>query len=365
MRYSRRSQISLRILGLALLVVFSCAGVRARQSDQATSQVSPAWKDAIARLASRIGNLAWTERAVSIEVKNISSLTEAEAASISQELKAELQRLRFSVVPQDSAATQMTVTLSEGVEGYVWVAEIRHGPTLETEMVSAPRNGLPGKGSDTTVSLEQRLVWQQPGRFLDFVVEVKPAFASTVVVIEPNQLTFYRSADFTNWQAVRSIDIPVPSPTLRDPFGLIDEANGNAYVGPAGDVFKPTARCTGGFDDPDRLQCSKWSGERVVPAHPKVPHREQSEKVFLGEDCGGNLVVLATGSNDWTEPDAIQGYLVSGREASAVPSGSELNFAGPVVALQAGSRDDNARAIVHNLKTGNYEGYIVTANCGN
>jgi hypothetical protein len=48
-----------------------------------------------------------------------------------------------------------------------------------------------------------------------------------------------------------------------------------------------------------------------------------------------------------------------------VPSGNTLEFDGPVMALQADPEGSSARAVVRNLKTGEYEAYIVTATCGN
>ena len=75
--------------------------------------------------------------------------------------------------------------------------------------------------------------------------------------------------------------------------------------------------------------------------------------------------MLSTGTGDWTQPDSIQGYLLSSLTGDAVPSGAAIEMEGPVVALQRVGRQSAARAVVHNLKTGNYEGYIVTATCGN
>jgi len=42
-----------------------------------------------------------------------------------------------------------------------------------------------------------------------------------------------------------------------------------------------------------------------------------------------------------------------------------LAFEGPVMALHSDPEGSSARAVVHNLKTGEYEAYIVAASCGN
>jgi hypothetical protein len=76
-------------------------------------------------------------------------------------------------------------------------------------------------------------------------------------------------------------------------------------------------------------------------------------------------VVLATGKGDWTQADFVQAYEMdtSGR-AAAVLTGSPVAFAGPVMALWWTGTNGGARAVVHNLKTGNYEAWVVTASCG-
>jgi hypothetical protein len=65
---------------------------------------------------------------------------------------------------------------------------------------------------------------------------------------------------------------------------------------------------------------------------------------------------------DWTQPDSLQAYLVEDFREGGEASGSAIEFDGPVLALH-GEGQNTLRAIVRNLKTGNYEGYIVTATC--
>jgi hypothetical protein len=92
-----------------------------------------------------------------------------------------------------------------------------------------------------------------------------------------------------------------------------------------------------------------------------VPGSETGEAVLLKADCGDAQTALASGNGDWSQPDTLRGYLL--RKKSATASGAALDFDGPVLALTAGA-DGEARAVVLNLKTGNYEGYSVSATCG-
>ncbi len=87
----------------------------------------------------------------------------------------------------------------------------------------------------------------------------------------------------------------------------------------------------------------------------------QSE--VLSERCGDKSVALVSGNGDWTQPDSLQGYLFSDIvNPNAVPYGGAIEFDGPIMSMQADDRE-SVRAIVHNLKTGNYEGYVITATC--
>jgi hypothetical protein len=367
MRFSRRSQSLLQALLLIFLFVAPCKVICAQSSAQTAGPISPAWSDAVARLASRIGNLVGSQRTVSIRVKNISSLTDGDAAEISLALNAELTRLGFHTQDASSADAQVAVTLSEGEEGYVWVAQVRREETEQTEMVAVPKTKtLTTAETKATVVLERKLVWEQPGQFLDFDVQLSPAgLSSTLVVLEPSQLVFYGSGDLKDWQASYTLNIPIPTPRPRDIFGRIDQQNGNAYTGPAGFVFHPNVRCTGGFANPQRVQCASWSDASVVTgARPHVPGHEQSDMVLLGDRCGNKSIVLVTGNGDFTEPDTIQGFLIGEPNGVAVASGASISFDGPVMALQTDGGESAARVVVHNLKSGNYEGYIVTPTCG-
>jgi hypothetical protein len=97
---------------------------------------------------------------------------------------------------------------------------------------------------------------------------------------------------------------------------------------------------------------------------PKVPGGgQQVEMIRLSDKCGDSSIVLATGTGDWTQPDFIQAYLVTDLLSKPIVSGSPIHFDGPVMAIRGDGKGNATRVVVHNLKTGNDEGYIVTATC--
>ena len=381
MRLARRSQLPLFALLLPLLLCVSVAGVQAQSaaqssttpSAQAGARIPPAWNDAVARLASRIGNLASSQKTISMSVKNISSLSDADVAAISQALKAELGRLHFTVVTDPSADIQATVTFSEGSGGYVWVAEVRRGQgsDQQTEIVSVTKGtGLTPTKPNAAIVLDRKLVWQQASKFLDFALRTKPVGTySSLIILEPSRLSFYTSTDLVDWQRWQSVDIPALTPKLRDAIGSIDAVGwaegGAAFVGSASrSVSSSGIWCAVTFDDPEKTQCSKINtAATTTVGDPKVPGHEESDHVLLSDPCSERPIEIVTGNGDFTQPDTLQGYFASSLSEAAVPGGPEISFDGPVMALQYG-KEGGARVVVHNLKTGNYEGYIVTATCG-
>ncbi len=96
-----------------------------------------------------------------------------------------------------------------------------------------------------------------------------------------------------------------------------------------------------------------------------------SDLTSVKTGCGSAWQVLATGSGDWTKPDAIQAYEIRNHEAVGV--GQPLNFPGPVTALGPaavprfggiGKLSHDAVAVVRNLQTGRYEAYQLSISCG-
>jgi hypothetical protein len=81
----------------------------------------------------------------------------------------------------------------------------------------------------------------------------------------------------------------------------------------------------------------------------------------LDTQCDGRPLILSTGSGDWTQPDSIQAFVAA--DGQATPSGNLVETPGPVTAFYAHGAEGGARAVVHNLQTGDYEAYFVSASC--
>jgi hypothetical protein len=204
--------------------------------------------------------------------------------------------------------------------------------------------------------LQKSLAWTQAGQFLDFILMPgdKSGTPLRIVVLEADRLVFYES-EGSKWDYDGRIAIPHTTARPRDVRGYIDLQGQKAFVG--------GGECNGDLNYPDGVMCeAAGSASGIRPeSRIQVPGREAVEATRIALDCGGGDLALATGIGDWTQADWIQAYVVvSGQLAgSAAPMEAE----GPVMSLVWSGEPGKARGVVHNLKTGNYEGYIVTANC--
>jgi len=318
----------------------------------------------VRELADKIAALSGSQTKIDLAMNNISSLGADEAAAIGQQLKSELAKRHFRVASAAPADADVKVTLSEGADGYLLVAEVRREAGEETAIV---RLAKPARTAKTNggVILDRQLVWEQPGVILDFALP--PAAAGEnpkLIVLETGRLVFCERKQ-NQWQVDQAVIIPPARPWLRAARGHIDISRGLAQgvAGPAG------IDCKGDFANPQTIQCGFVSQDSQPwtagdPAAPK--------SLDLGGDaasvsltCNDRAVLLATGKEDWTHADSIQAYEVEvNHGASAAASGNAVEFAGPVTALWRAETGGAARAVVHDLKTGNYEAYIVTATCG-
>lgn len=86
-----------------------------------------------------------------------------------------------------------------------------------------------------------------------------------------------------------------------------------------------------------------------------------SELATVKTNCGNGWQILATRQRDRTEPDAITVYEWNGTEFRALTDPLEMD--GSVVVLWSNEDGGPARAVVRNLKTGNYEAYLLKVGC--
>ncbi len=137
---------------------------------------------------------------MAVEVVNRSSLNAASADDIRRGLLTELASKGARFITAEQAAARVRVSLSEDLQSYVWVAEIRLSANeTSVVMISLPRPATPVVEPQAwPMALHKTLLWSQPERILDVAaVEGNPA---RLLVLDSNGVTSYRLQD-GRWQA--------------------------------------------------------------------------------------------------------------------------------------------------------------------
>ncbi len=367
------------------------------------------WTAPVSALAQKIVSRLPGGTTVAISVTNMSSLSAAEVNAVRAQIDSELHSrgLRFA----DQANVELRVTLSENVEGYLWVADIRQGDASETILSSVPRP-LIAPAAGTAMTLQRRLLWSQDEPILD-VAMVGPQLGSGAIVLTATKVAYYKLQDAA-WREVDTAAITHTRPLPRDLRGMIFGAGNSTF-----EVALPGTKCIVSGNNPFRIACAEtddpWpiydgqpkldaffspardfftgaiskSGDSVtVPPFYSSASFGNNEWLFTGIDgrvrysdfvktslitgtrwgseltsmrnrCSADAVVLATRNWDYTQPDAVQGYQVIAREPVSVTP--PLEFAGPVTMLRG--TGESAIAVSQNLKTGKYEAYLLTLAC--
>ena len=354
MRPSRRLHLPVQATLLAICFIVCPRAVLAQNS----AQLPPQWNDAVSQLADKIAANVSPLHPLSLEAKNMSSLSPTEASQIRGALESKLKNRSFHFVLADPAAAtaqraaKVQFAISEGAQGYVLVAEIQNSSEPDSEpqiaIVSAPKSPLRvDEPAMDSLSLDKRLIYRQAEKFLDFALlsPEAPANPSLLVILEPERLAYYRQQD-ASWRFSQAV--PIVRWRVRDLRGRIDNDGTHVYLG---DVT-----CTGKLAQPETLKCiqtgSGFSSGPVFVA---------GDTADIGSPCKTRAGYLESGPGDWTQTDSIQGYESNDSQFNA--SGAPIETPGPIMSFGPGFATSTARAVVYNLKTKNYEAYIVTATC--
>jgi hypothetical protein len=345
----------------ALLTGLSLGGITQNCQGQATSPLPKAWIDALSELTDKVA-ASKSPSPITLDVKNISSLEAPNVLLLTATFQRLLKDHSFQVFSYASATApamdQVRLTLSESADSYVWVVEIpgtsddsSRTPAL---IAAVPKAELTSVGSDSEfLSLEKQFVWRQPERFLDFAVLKNSAGDDALLILEANRLALFKMSG-AEWQLASAKAIPAIGPRARDARGLIDTKKNSVTVG--------TQKCVATPNFAGSLNCTS---DYTLGGPPfEIPGAPNSLGAPIYGSCQNDSMFVFTGTGDWTQADTMQGYLAKSFSSPMVPSGSAIPFAGPVIYLVADPDTSSARAVVHNLKTGDYEAYVVTATCG-
>jgi hypothetical protein len=341
----------LRASIISVILVLGGGSARA----QTTTQLSSDWTKALGSLADKIAAVTKRGESLSLEVKNMSSLSAADVDGLHDVLVTDLARRNRPITKESPADATLQVTFSESADGYVWIAEILDGVKENVVMVSVIAPNQKASGPEAPLTLHRKIVWGQEARIVDFgiLADGSSDGSSVLIILDVGKLSFYKSQD-KDWKLAREITIEHARPPQRDIRGRIDLQAGKARL--------PDAECAGDFRHPESVTCTTVlaPADREILRQPTtIPGRSVEVYAVLAPVCDDRPPTLVTGQGDWTEPDSIQAYVRNPENSAS----AKIQFLGPVLELWRNTDGKSARAVSRNLKTGTYEASIVSVSC--
>jgi hypothetical protein len=356
---------------------------------------------------------------VSVNIMNRSALTQKDRDQISRSLRTQLESLGVKVAKPEQAAGTVEISLSENLESYVWVAEVRQNASdFTVVMVSAPRTDSPVFAREAAPLVIRKVpLWSQALRILDVAVLEQGASLSHIAVLDPEKIAIYRLAD-GRWQQQQILALSHDRPWPRDLRGRLVVEPDHLL-----DAYLPGVFCQSSRTAPLSLAChdsddpwplssqfalggfftgnrnfftgvlSPGIGKQISTAKfysaAPIPRQNYTLWLFVSIDgqvhmldgltdlpvrlgwgtdlasvkssCASGWQVLATSGGD-NATDSVQAYEFPDRDPVAV--GPAVDFPGGITALWTESAGTTALAVAHNTETGNYEAYRLAVVCG-
>jgi len=376
------------------------------------------WNAPEAQLAQKIAAVTGPG-AVAVGFSNRSSLPKNEFDDIRRGLLSEMAALGLRFVPPEQAAATLQVTLSENLDSYVWIAEIRSGGgEFSAVMISLPRpEGASTAREAAPLIIRKTLLWSQDERVLDAsVVDGNP---SHLIVLEASKVSLYKLQD-SRWQPEQTLAITHARPWPRDlrgrlvlrkdhlfdaylpgvfckssaagaltltcrdsedpwPIG-VDPLSLNAFFAPARNFFpgvlvpgvgkQTTAPAFYTAAALPRENYILWLLAAVDgQIHLLDGVRDQvlvktgwgSDIATVKSSCGLGWQVLADRGGEGST-DTVRAFEVADREPA--PASPAIEFDGPITAMWTETGGTSAIAVAHNSETEKYEAYRLAIACG-
>src|SRR5258708_35219981 len=208
-------------------------------------------------LAQKIAPVVKPHAPVALSFRNVSSLSAADAALAQAAMERELRALGVAAgEPGPGGNSEIRVTLSENLRGFVWTAEIDTGDERAIVIEEAPKT--PTAGGTTSMAIEKKLILEQDRQILDLAT-----MGRGLLVLDSDAVTLYESAA-GDWQRRLSVRIPVTRPWPRDLRGRL-LTQGDAYQ-----AYLPGLTCNGNAGGGMSITCrdaSLWpigAGPRML-----------------------------------------------------------------------------------------------------
>jgi hypothetical protein len=380
------------------------------------------WEQPASDLARQIAALTGPGPARVI-IQNASTLPAGEIPVIRRLLEQELRRL--GVLPGGSdSATMIRITLSENLQGGLWVAEVQEGTETRVTMLAVPLAPAASSSNGGTLTIRRTLLITEDAPVLDAKIFVTGG-VQRLVVLEPESIvTYERNAaalGSSPWIQDQSFPITHSRPYPRDLRGELVAA-----PDPTFDAWLPGVHCRSGetaagvgtalsvtcadSDDPWPISSRQSAffnalrdnftgvlapglGMDLPPFYEagEVPHETGaamlltlvdgrallieggvikpiagandwgSDFAVLRSGCGSGAQVLVSGSGAAAAGDSLRAWEIAGREA--IPVSAPVSVDGVVTAIWPSADGTSATVIVRRDAPLRYEVWNGSALC--
>jgi hypothetical protein len=381
------------------------------------------WEQPAGDLAKQIAALTGPG-SVKLTIRNESSLASGEIPGIRKLLERDLRG--FGVVAGGSdSATLIRVTLSENLQGGLWVAEVVEGTETRVTMLPVSLGATVTATGGPSLTLRRTLLMTEPDPVLDAQM-FSIGGVQRLVVLEPERIVSYvRNAAVLapagtasgNWIEDQHFAIAHTRPFPRDMRGELVAAQDHLF-----DAYLPGVLCSGtttgvqitvacaDSDDPWPIGASQRAfynamrdsftgvlapgfGMELPPFYQAsdIPRPTGTGMLMNGVDgrvmliennvlkpvnggndwgsdfavirseCGSGVQVLVSGSGAAAMGDSLSAYEIAGREAIVVSA--PLTVEGAVTAIHAANDGASATVIVRRDAPARYEVWNGSAFC--
>lgn len=406
--YNARQRMTLKKLFFGLLLL----GMVAAKLHGAAPETT--WAAPSARLAKEIASISGPGTAT-LTIRNQSSLSNDEIAPIRRALEAQLRLNGVQLHSAENAAVAINVTLSENMQGWLWVAEVGQGGESKVALVpiAKPRSSSAPQGAPA-MTLKKNFMFAQAVPILDFAT-IHAGTQSYLVVLDPANVSLYRSTG-SKYELEQAFPVAHSGPFPRDVRGRVTLGRDHLF-----DAYLPGVVCASSVAAPVTVSCHEsddpWPvgsqkalynsardyftgallpglGKPVSPFYTaaELPRSNYTLWIFTNVDgqvresdgmwdrrvavagtadwgsdlaavhdaCGLGTQILVSASSKTSE--SLRAFEIADREPTL--SAAPLEFDSPITALWTSTDGTTANVVTRSENGGRYEAYSVSVACG-
>ncbi len=358
---------------------------------------------------------------VTLDVANESSLSAMEVAAARKAIEAELRAANVRLVKPERAVAEITVTISENLQGLLWVAEIKQGLTTQTVMLQSGHTATTTAVRMPSLQLRRTPVFaaSDDTPMLDFIL----TDAKLLFILRGQSITAYKW-DGAQWKQINAVNIERSTPAPRDlrghlvwqpsqllayqagvqctaplgpdgvfagiqcrevddPWpldnsfdaffssnrnffsGIIRGANANSAVKSL-EVSLPPFYSASALGDVNASWMFTGTDGRArlyssFTQQPRVYSGWGSDIVSVHSDCGSKWQLLVSKPGDRSQPDAVQALEIASGEP--VPVSSALEMSGSITSMWHAQDGLTANVITRDPMSRRYEASTITIDC--